>query len=310
MGAVYLADHELLRRPAVIKLVRADRMSARRASRASSARCSSRARSPIRTRSPSTTTGSPRTGTPYYAMEYLEGVDLERLVEALRPLAGGARDPPVAPAVRLAGRGARRAGSSTATSSPRTCFCAARRRAPTRSRCSTSASPSRSRQQRVGLDGEPDCCSARPSTWRPSCSSPARTRAPQSDLYAVGCVAYFLLTGTPVFEGSTRDDDIGMAHLVERPDAALGRVWGRRSTPISRPRCWHASRSAATRARAALRRCARCSIASAIAHRWTEARAEAWWSEHDAAIEALDAEQADRERPPTLHRLRPRRPVY
>jgi serine/threonine protein kinase len=45
---------------------------------------------------------------------------------------------------------------------------------------------------------------------------------PRSDLYALGAVAYYLLTGTPVFDG--RLIDVMQSHLLRSPDAPSARL--------------------------------------------------------------------------------------
>ena len=42
----------------------------------------------------------------------------------------------------------------------------------------------------------------------------------RADVYAVGCVAYFLLTGQPVFQGSTPMEML-VAHVHTPPDAPV-----------------------------------------------------------------------------------------
>jgi serine/threonine-protein kinase len=46
---------------------------------------------------------------------------------------------------------------------------------------------------------------------------------PRSDLYALGCVAYWLLTGTLVFEGATPIETIAM-HIHTQPDLPSSRT--------------------------------------------------------------------------------------
>ena len=94
MGSVYLAEHQLLRRPCAVKLIRPE-LAAHEAARA---RFEREVQSAAALTHPNTVQiydyGQSEDGTFYYAMEYLPGVSLDELVEKQGPL-------PPARAVRI-----------------------------------------------------------------------------------------------------------------------------------------------------------------------------------------------------------------
>src|SRR5262249_54970195 len=97
-----------------------------------------------------------------------------------------------------------------------------------------------------------------------------------SDVYAIGGVGYYLLTGTPVFSGETVMD-ICMKHVRAVPDPPSKRL-GRPVTAsvealILRCRA-KAPGDRPPGARALMEELARCEPAQP----WTRADAEAWWS--------------------------------
>jgi serine/threonine-protein kinase len=92
MGEVYKATHRMLARPAAIKLIRPDLLAARHGEQAEITiqRFSREATAAAQLRSPHTVGlydfGTTDDGTLYFAMELLEGMDLESLVEQTGPL--------------------------------------------------------------------------------------------------------------------------------------------------------------------------------------------------------------------------------
>ena len=87
MGAVYEASHEMLARPAAIKLIRTDNVAA---SKRWQSRFEREAQATAGLQSPHTVSvydfGKTQDGTFYYVMERLNGVDLATLVEKEGPL--------------------------------------------------------------------------------------------------------------------------------------------------------------------------------------------------------------------------------
>ena len=107
MGVVYLAEHQLLKRPCAIKLIAPDRAGDPRAM----ARFEREVRTTARLSHPNTVEiydyGRTDNGTFYYVMELLNGLSLADLVAA-RPRAAGASHLLASPGVRRASRGSRR----------------------------------------------------------------------------------------------------------------------------------------------------------------------------------------------------------
>src|SRR5262249_18579265 len=89
MGEVYLAEHQLLKRPCALKLIRADRVGDPRAL----ARFEREVRLTATLSHPNTVEihdyGRTSDGTYYYVMEYLPGLSLEELVERHGPMPPG-----------------------------------------------------------------------------------------------------------------------------------------------------------------------------------------------------------------------------
>lgn len=103
----------------------------------------------------------------------------------------------------------------------------------------------------------------------------------RADLYALGCVGYWLLTGSPVFDHDTPMKMV-LAHVQEKPippsersemsiPASLERILLSclEKDPAKRPQTAHELRQ----------QLSDCSCAS----EWTRERADAWWSTHSPA---------------------------
>jgi serine/threonine protein kinase len=107
----------------------------------------------------------------------------------------------------------------------------------------------------------------------------------QSDLYAVGVVAYFLLTGAPPFAG-TATRELCMAHLTQTPEPiTLAANEGLDPTLAAAIRACLAKHPSSRPASAAS--LGHLLDRSAIARAWTQSDAQAWWAEHSDAVDAL-----------------------
>ena len=100
MGEVYLAEHQLLKRPCALKLIKAEAGS----DPIALARFEREVQSAARLAHPNTIEifdyGHTDDGTFYYVMEYLHGMSLAELVQRVRPAAARAGDLPVPPGLR------------------------------------------------------------------------------------------------------------------------------------------------------------------------------------------------------------------
>lgn len=213
MGEVWLAEHQLLARPAAVKLIRPD---VEGKSEEALARFEREAHATARLRSPHTVElydfGRSDDGTFYYVMEYLEGVDLEGYVEQHGPL-DTSRTIHVMRQACLSLAEAHSMGLVHRDVKPGNLFL-----------CSLGGvndllkvldfglvKPANDLESRAGGEASPlagptitmmGSLRGTPTYMSPeqALGNPADAR---SDIYSLGCVAFWLLTGRPPFEGKT-----------------------------------------------------------------------------------------------------------
>jgi serine/threonine-protein kinase len=283
MGVVYKASHALLRRPAAIKLLHPER-----AGEQNLKRFEREVQLTSTLTHPNTIGiydfGRTAEGTFYYAMEYVDGFDLQTLVE---------RDGPQDPArvahllAQLAGalREAHGVGLIHRDVKPANIML-----------CERGGMADVVKVLDFGLikglgrQGDPAQSEIPRIVGTPLYLSPEALTAPdrvdaRSDLYAVGAVGYFLLTGVPPFSGNNLLEVCGH-HLHSNPvppSERLGAPIPRQlealilsclaKSPERRP-------ASAASLQAALLRCA-------VA--WTEERAARWWAERGAKTVGRDS---------------------
>jgi serine/threonine-protein kinase len=222
MGEVYLAHHRMLARPAAIKLIRAEALAAddRKQAQLATARFRREAEAAARLKSPHTVQlydfGVTEEGRLYLVMELLEGVNLEALVRREGPLAasrvthilrqvcesldeaheGGMVHRDIKPANIHIGRVGREHD-----------FVKVLDFGLVKSFAGTSAD-------------DPLASVAGMATGTPAYMAPEMVQGEavdgRADLYSLGCVAYYLLTGHLVFEGETAIQTAVM-HLQQEP---------------------------------------------------------------------------------------------
>lgn len=287
MGEVWHAAHRLLRRDAAIKLIRPDFGGGVDALRA---RFEREALAMAGLRSPHTVQiydyGQADDGRLYYAMELLQGLDLERLVTRYGPL------PPerVIHVLRQAAQSlaeAHEIGLVHRDVKPSNIVLGpyGGRQDHTKVLDFGLVRIRSEENVRVTAAGE---IPGTPAYLAPEAAM-GRDVDARADLYALGCVAYFLLTGTLVFDGRTAID-MAVAHAVTTPTAPSG-------LGIAVPRELEAivlrllAKSPSERfltagdLEAAL-------AAIPVAEPWTEARAAAWWRDRPATPPAARSRQS------------------
>lgn len=212
MGSVYRARHALLRRPTAVKLLPPDR-----AGEMNLSRFEREVHETSRLTHPNTVAvydfGRTEDGIFYYAMEYLEGLDLERLVSVDGPQAPE-RVVHILLQVCGALTEAHAAGLVHRDIKPANIIL-----------CERGGVPDVAKVVDFGLvkdlaSADPKLSQADSILGTPlyiapeSLESPDRVDA-RSDLYSLGGVAYYLLTGAPMFEGSLVQ--VFGKHLHEAP---------------------------------------------------------------------------------------------
>lgn len=274
MGVVYKGRHAMLRRPTAIKLLDADVVTDQ-----SIARFEREVQITSQLTHPNTVQifdfGRTPEGVFYYAMEYLEGIDLQTLVEKYGPQPAGRviylmrqmcgslyeahskglvhRD--VKPANLFL---TRRGGEADVVKVLDFGLVRAREEQRDADDRSMAGTPLYMSPEAIQMPGSVDGC---------------------SDIYAVGAVGYFLLTGRTVFE-ATSVVELCNKHLNEPPVAPSVRLG--KAVPVELEEailaCLEKPRAKRPQtARDLAQRLARCEAAA----EWTIEEAEVWWSRHD-----------------------------
>jgi serine/threonine-protein kinase len=293
MGTVFLAQHSLLRRPTAIKLLARDR-----AGTSALVRFEREVQITSRLTHPNTVAiydyGRTPDGTFYYAMEYLEGLDLERLVESDGPQPPGR----VVHLLRQAAGSlaeAHRHGLIHRDVKPSNLVL-----------CERGLVADFLKVVDFGLvrdvqSDEPALTQANSFAGSPLYMSPEQIVNPgdvddRGDLYSLAGVGYFLLTGSPPFEGKTMVEVCGH-HLHSDPSPPSSRLG--RPVPAKLEKlilqCLEKDRSKRPEdARAFVTALDACDDVAM----WSQAEAERWWQGRPRALE-----RAKKSRPPGSHTL-------
>jgi serine/threonine-protein kinase len=279
MGVVYRARHAMLRRPTAIKLLKRERMGD-----AGLRRFESEVQLTAGLSHPNTVTvfdyGRTPDGVFYYAMEYLDGLGLDQLVAADGPLPPG-RTVHILLQVLGALAEAHGVGLVHRDIKPGNIML-----------CERGGLSDVAKVLDFGLvkDLEAEGATTHDGTLvgTPLYLAPEAIRSPvadaRADLYSLGAVAYFLLSGRHVFEGRTVIEICG--HHLHTPPTPPSERLGRplptaleewvlaclEKDPARRP-------SSASEAAERLERCGQ-------GGDWTPAQARAWWAAKGRALTA------------------------
>ncbi len=282
-GAVYRARHALLRRPTAVKLMNA----AFARSDAARRRFEHEVQSTSNLSHPNTIAiydyGSTPDGTLYYAMELLNGSTLEEVVRFNGPLPAGRV---IHVLEQMAGSlaEAHDKGLIHRDVKPSNVILCERGGLFDTVKLLDFGLVQEAEGIQAGDRGDPsDVLIGTPLYMAPELIRHPGSASPRSDLYAVGCVGYYLLTGRTVFEGGSATE-ICASHLHDAPVPPAERAGlpvpadleelilaCLEKDPQRRP-------ASAAELRAQL-------LACGDAGRWTQADARAWWIEHPAGFE-------------------------
>jgi serine/threonine protein kinase len=278
MGIVYKGHHAMLRRPTAIKLLAVDKLNT-----ASISRFEREVQITCKLNHPNTIAiydfGRTPEGVFYYAMEYLDGIDLQtlvdrygpqpeaRVVHILQQVCGslyeahslGLVHRDIKPANIMLNR---RGGESDVVKVLDFGLVKA-------------LDDVQSSQQSGGLSGTP------------LYMSPESIQTPdgvdgRSDLYAVGAVGYFLLTGQTVFQAGSLGE-LCQKHIVSVPESPSQRLGHAVAAGLENALLTCLEKTRARRPQTA-RDLSKLLEASCINKHWTQDDSEAWWGRHEREI--------------------------
>ena len=291
MGEVWRATHQLLARPAAVKLIRMEVFDKGKRE-AAVARFQLEARAIASLSSPNTVSlydfGVSEAGEFYYVMELLNGMDLASVVEQFGPL-------PPERVVHLLQQA-----------------CRSLAEAHEAGLLHRDIKPQNMVLCRVGIDydtlkvldfglvkfvgnDEAELTTENMLTGTPSTMPPERmldgTAADErSDLYSLGCVAYWLLTGRPVFTGDPMT--MLLHHVRTEPEPPSTFAPGAIPQALELAVLSCLAKKPAERPRSARELWRRLSDVN-LPEQWTRERAEQWWREHVPSVAAPSASRDD-----------------
>lgn len=282
MGVIYKGHHAMLRRPTAIKMLNVERVSE------GSMKCFEReVQITCKLNNPNTVAiydyGRTPEGVFYYAMEYLDGIDLQALVDRYGPQPEGR-------VIRILKQ-----------------ICGSLFEAHSLGLVHRDVKPANIMLNRRG--GEPDVVKvldfglvkalddakqARQAgglSGTPLYMSPEAIQTPdlvdaRSDLYAVGAIGYFLITGQPVFH-ATSLAELCQKHVEDLPDAPSKRLGRTISAELESALLACLEKSRAKRPQTA-RDLAALLDRAPTAGSWTLDDAEAWWGRHERSLAGAD----------------------
>lgn len=295
MGEVWVATHSMLARTAAVKIVNAEHLtSGTKGAGAPLMRFEREARATAALRSPHTVTifdfGATGDGQLYYAMEYLEGLDLRALIKRFGPMPAGRAIFLLLQACDSL-REAHRQGIVHRDIKPSNLFL-----------CRLGENYDFLKVLDFGLARDLSLTSASvhltqegsatgtPAFMAPEIALGTAGATPASDIYSLGCVAYWLLAGVDVFEGAApmqimfahaKDTPLPPSARTERPipkDLERIVLWCLKKEPEDRPQ----SAGQLMQALAALESAAE----------WRNEDAERWWKLHLPDVASSDTDFA------------------
>jgi serine/threonine-protein kinase len=284
MGVVYRAHHAMLRRDTAIKLLLPERTGVE-----SLARFEREVRLTARLTHPNTVTifdyGRTPDGTFYYAMELLDGADLDDIVAIGGPLPAG-RVVHVLACVAGALAEAHDVGLIHRDIKPANIIL-----------CRQGGVFDVPKVVDFGLvkelAGGGDALQTKTNSilGTPLYMSPESIKTPdeidgRSDLYALGAVGYYLLTGEHVFPGETVVE-VCMKHLESPPIPPSERLGSAVAAPVERLVLACLAKNASDRPQTALELLAQ--LRHADMPRWDDQNAKEWWSTHAQALRSRRA---------------------
>jgi eukaryotic-like serine/threonine-protein kinase len=280
MGVVFKGHHAMLRRPTAIKMLNVDMVND-----VSIARFEREVQVTCKLNNPNTIAiydyGRTPEGVFYYAMEYLDGIDLQQLVDRYGPQPEGR----VIHIVKA--------------------ICSSLAEAHSLGLVHRDIKPANVMLNRRGgeadvvkvldfglvkaLDETKQASRTGTMAGTPLYMSPESIQTPdlvdsRSDLYAVGAIGYFLLTGQPVFDAGSLVE-LCQKHVVVIPDSPSQRLGRVVSAELESALLACLDKDRSKRPQTA-RDLATLLDRAPTAHSWSQDDADAWWRRHERSLAA------------------------